>query len=392
VKLDPTKPPASSMVYSALAGNPGNTSNQYLQGNAIAVNPLGDAYVAAWTYNSGLYASPNGFQRGAPTAPNGYVFELNASGSAIINGTYLGGGANDFVSGIVVDNSSNIYFLGSTYSWDFPTTAYGNLTQYNDVAVYVKLNPQFAAISSVEFGPVSTEAFHGTLDSFGGLWFSGYTVAGFSTTPNVYQPNFGGGNDDGYLIHTNFESLCATSTVEICTLAQSGGNSELIQFAGQAANIEGAKSISLSLDGQQAYTVNAAQFDTLLPVAPGSYTATVTFRAVNANAETSQQTYTVKSSTTCPINPISPSLTICNPLNAAVVKGSVTFNIQANDPNPPKTVYLAVYGKPVATLSNNNGTYTYTMTLAAGLHTTKVHGTNLNHDSLVSTAVFQVSQ
>ncbi len=392
VKLDPTKPPASSMVYSALAGNPGNTSNQYLEGDAIAVGPSGDAYVAGWTYNGWLYTSPNAFQHGTPTAPNGYVFELNPSGSAIINGTYLGGGANDFVGGIVVDNSSNTYVFGSTYSWDFPTTAYGNLTQYNDVAVYVKLNPQFAAISSVEFGPAGTEAFHGTVDSSGGLWFSGYTVAGFPTTPNAYQPNFGGGSDDGYLVHTNYEGLCNTTTVEICTLAQSGSNSELIHFASQAANLEGAKSISLSLDGQQAYTLNAAQFDTLLPVAPGSHTATVTFRAVNATAETSQQTFTVKASATCPINPISPSLTICSPLNAAVLKGSVTFNIQANDPNPPKTVYLNVDGKAVATLSNQNGTYTYTMTLAAGWHTAKIHGTDLNHDTLASATVFQVSQ
>ena len=135
IKLDPTKPPTSSMFYSALAGNPGNTSNQCVEGDAIAVNSSGDAYVTAWTYNSGLYTSPNAFQHGAPTTPNGYVFELNASGSAIINGTYLGGGANDFLGGIVVDNSSNTYVLGSTYSWDFPTTAYGNLTQYGDVAV-----------------------------------------------------------------------------------------------------------------------------------------------------------------------------------------------------------------------------------------------------------------
>ena len=95
-------------------------------------------------------------------------------------------------------------------------------------------------------------------------------------------------------------------------------------------------------DGQQAYSVNAAQFDILLPVAPGSHTASVTFRSVNENSQTSQQTFTVKASATCPLNVISPSLTICSPLNAAVVKGSVTFNIQANDPNPPKNVYLDV--------------------------------------------------
>jgi hypothetical protein len=192
-------------------------------------------------------------------------------------------------------------------------------------------------------------------------------------------------------VHTNFEGLCAPTTVEICTLAQSGSNSELIHVAAQAANVEGAKSITLSLDGQQAYKLNAAQFDILLPIASGTHTATVTFRAVNAKTETAQQQFTVNSSSRCPLNPTAPSLTICSPLDAAVVKGTVNFTIEANDSAAPKTVNLYVDGKFVAKLSNQNGTYTYTTTLAADPHTASAHATDRNGDLLRADAVFQVS-
>ena len=105
-------------------------------------------------------------------------------------------------------------------------------------------------------------------------------------------------------------------------------------------------------------------------------------------------------SSTCPLNPIAPSLTICSPLNAAVVngtlnaavvKGTVNIVTQANDSTPPNFVYLYIDNKPVARLSNQNGTYRYTTILAAGSHSVAVRGTDSNNDLLQSSAVFKVS-
>ena len=67
IKLDPARSPTSSMVYSSLAGNPGNTRNELLSGSAIAADSSGNTYVGAWTYNLGLFTSPNAFQRSAAT-------------------------------------------------------------------------------------------------------------------------------------------------------------------------------------------------------------------------------------------------------------------------------------------------------------------------------------
>jgi Beta-propeller repeat len=121
MKLDPSKPPTSSMVYSALAGNPCKTTNQFLEGSSIGVDSLGNADVGGWTYNTDLYVSPHAFQNAPATTPNAYIFELNPAGSAITNGTYLGGGANDFIKALAVDKLGNVYVSGATYSWDFPT-------------------------------------------------------------------------------------------------------------------------------------------------------------------------------------------------------------------------------------------------------------------------------
>jgi len=213
---------------------------------------------------------------------------------------------------------------------------------------------------------------------------------GFPTTPNAYQSTFQGGTDDAFLVHTDFLGLCDPTTVMICTLAVSGSNSELIHFASQAADVEGAEFIFLALDGQTIYRVNGAQFDTLLPVAPGSHTATVTFHSVNAANEQTQQAFTVTSSGACPSSPTAPSLTICSPLNAVIVKGTVNITIQASDATPPNTLNLSIDGQFVAKLSNQNGTYTHSTTLAAGPHTMSVRGIDPNHQAMVANAVFRV--
>jgi len=141
----------------------------------------------------------------------------------------------------------------------------------------------------------------------------------------------------------------------------------------------------------QAYWVHAAQFDVSLPVAPGTHTATVTARAVNSQTQQTQQSFTVRSSSTCPLNPIAPSLIICNPLNAAKIKGTVNITIQANDSTPPKSINLSIDGTFVAKLTNQNGTYTYSTTLPAGPHTITARGTDPNRNALVTNAVFRVT-
>ncbi|HEY6167873.1 MAG TPA: SBBP repeat-containing protein [Verrucomicrobiae bacterium] len=60
------------------------------------------------------------------SSPNGsndvFVTKLNASGSGLVYSTYLGGNADEYAGGIAVDSSGNAYVTGQTLSGNFPTT------------------------------------------------------------------------------------------------------------------------------------------------------------------------------------------------------------------------------------------------------------------------------
>jgi hypothetical protein len=393
-KLDPSKNPASSLLYAALAGNPGNNGNDFLSGQSIAVDQSGNAYVGSWTYNLRLFTSKFAFQKNAPTVPSAYVFELNSSGSSIVNGTYLGGGGDDFTAQVSVDANHNTYVVGFTNSWDFPTTAYSQQRSLTNVfeGYYVKLNPHFAAVSSVEYGGTTdgAEGYAGAPDGAGGLWAAGYAGSQFPTTANAYQPSYQG-NYDGYLLHTDMAGLCPSQGVEICTISADNTSSERTHFTSQAGDVEDAVRISLSIDGMSAYAIDAAQFDTWLPVAPGNHFATVSVEDGNGGTHQDQQQFSVAASASCPLNPVAPSLTFCSPLNAAVVHGPVSIQVQANDSVPPKAVRLYVDGNLQSTLQNQNGSYTARLNLPTGIHHLTVQGTDSSSNSLATTAVVHVA-
>jgi|HubBroStandDraft_1064217.scaffolds.fasta_scaffold00006_78 hypothetical protein len=401
VKLDPSRPPLSSLVYSALAGNPGGyNSNNFISGESIAVDQSGNAYVGTWGYNIGLFTSPSAFQTEAPpTTPNAYVFELNRPGSLMLNGTYFGGGNLDFVGQVSVDGDGNTYVTGSTENWNFLTTAYGNPTPLDNVnqAFYVKLNPQFAAVSSVVFGangePENYDGFAAVPDGTGGLWVAGDAGSQFPTTANAYQPAYLG-SYDGYLLHTDFAGLCpsAEERVQVCAISADDTLSERIHFTSQDGSVEAATNIALSIDGMSAYNLNAAQFDTWLPVAPGTHLATVVVEDANGTQRQDQQQFDVAASSVCPLNPVSPSLTLCSPLNAAVIKGPLTIQVQANDAVPPTVLKLYVDGNLQTLLKNQNGSYTDTLRLTPGIHTVAVQGVDSGGDFLATTAVARIVQ
>src|SRR5207247_448527 len=132
----------STLVYSTYLGG---SSNDY--GYGIAVNAAGNAYV------TGSTGSPN-FPTAHPLQPSSgllsdaFVAQLNASGSALVYSTYLGGSGGDGGNGIAVDTAGSTYVTGSTGSSDFPTVnplqAYCYFDDYFHCsdAFVTKLNPE----------------------------------------------------------------------------------------------------------------------------------------------------------------------------------------------------------------------------------------------------------
>jgi hypothetical protein len=102
--------------------------------NAIAVDALGDAFVAGGTISNDFPTTAGGDQQAPQTAsPNGAVFvtELNPTGTSELYSSYLigsdAGGEEAF--GIALDATGDIFVTGQTFSTGFPTN--GTLTPLN---------------------------------------------------------------------------------------------------------------------------------------------------------------------------------------------------------------------------------------------------------------------
>ena len=110
--IDPTVP------YSTYLGG-----NNYSTGSGIAVDGAGDTYVTGSTSSTSFptTATTPASYGGGPL--DAFVTKVNASGSALLYSTYLGGSGSDQGNGIAVDRDGNAYITGTTSSTDFPTVA-----------------------------------------------------------------------------------------------------------------------------------------------------------------------------------------------------------------------------------------------------------------------------
>ena len=106
-----------ALVYATyLGGNGGND-----QGNRIAVDASGNAYVVGYTdstdfpgTNSSAIQKTNG-----GGFLDGFVVKLDPAGAHLVYSTYLGGSGIDEANGIAVDSLGNAYVTGETNSANF---------------------------------------------------------------------------------------------------------------------------------------------------------------------------------------------------------------------------------------------------------------------------------
>jgi hypothetical protein len=101
-------------------------SNSATTGTAIAVDSAGNTYIVGATGATDFPASAGAFQKTRTgTTGNAFVTKLNATGTAFVFSTYLGGsgatgGAFDNATGVAVDASGDVFITGLTPSTDFP--------------------------------------------------------------------------------------------------------------------------------------------------------------------------------------------------------------------------------------------------------------------------------
>jgi hypothetical protein len=105
----------SALLYSTYLGGSGDD-----QGNRIAVDGSGNAYVTGWTTSTN-FPTANPVQANYGGSEDAFVTKINAAGSVLVYSTYLGGNVGEQGNGIAVDGSGNAYVTGVTQSTNFPT-------------------------------------------------------------------------------------------------------------------------------------------------------------------------------------------------------------------------------------------------------------------------------
>lgn len=99
------------LVYSTFLG--GATDREAC--TAVTVDANGNATVTGGTKSTD-FLTRNPVQSSNAGGMDAYVTTLNASGSALLFSTYLGGTGNDLGCGVALDTSGNIYMVGFTQS------------------------------------------------------------------------------------------------------------------------------------------------------------------------------------------------------------------------------------------------------------------------------------
>jgi len=206
VKLSPD---GGSINYSTYLGGGEPMFDAYDYGNSIAVDALGNAYVAGRTMSTDFPTTPGVVQSGvAPSGLNpplhAFVTKMNPTGSSLLYSTYLGGSGTEEALGIAVDSVGNAYITGYTASADFPVTpgalqsVFGrqpNDTNSSDVFV-TKLNGDGTAfVYSTYLGGGWLDSGNSiAVDASGNAYVSGTTESfNFPTTSGAIKPNYGGG-------------------------------------------------------------------------------------------------------------------------------------------------------------------------------------------------------
>jgi gliding motility-associated-like protein len=207
-------------------------SGNFYAGGIVLADGIGDGS------GNGYQASPGAFQtsfqggdgtEGGP-APTGYeydvaIFKFNSTGTARVFATYLGGSGDEQPHSMVVDGGGNLIVTGRTSSPNFPNFPTATMTTYGTGGGFDIFLTKFTAdgsalIGSRRIGGTGADGVNYTpkyieegthelrlnygddgrseiiLDAANNIYLAGCTQsADFPTTPGVFQPNSGGGQD-----------------------------------------------------------------------------------------------------------------------------------------------------------------------------------------------------
>jgi hypothetical protein len=193
-------PAGGTPLYSTYLGGSG-----FDYGLALVSDAAGTVTVAGYT-SSTNFPVVNAVQAAnAGGGDDAFLLRMNASGSAIVYSTYLGGSNYDQAYALAVDASGAAYVGGFTYSTDFPVkkstqAAFGGGT---DDAFVAKVAPGGSPLvfSTYIGGNGYDEIYALEADGLGGFIAGGVTSSADFPVRSPYQGSYAGGSIDGFVAH-----------------------------------------------------------------------------------------------------------------------------------------------------------------------------------------------
>jgi uncharacterized protein (TIGR03437 family) len=174
-------------------------------GNAIAVDPFGDAYVAGSTTSDNFPVRVPGLYPLYNAAGDAFVTKFDSAGGAPLYSTYLGGRREDTANAIAVDANGFASVVGHTKSEDFPLSDSNVIqSQRGDAtgdAFWSRLSADGRSLLDSTYlgGGALDEGRTVALGADGGVYIGGRTLSSnLAVTSGAYQGSRSGGND-GFL-------------------------------------------------------------------------------------------------------------------------------------------------------------------------------------------------
>jgi hypothetical protein len=207
LKLDPA---GSALVYSTLLGG-----TLFDAANGLAVDGLGNAYVVGATSSTADFPTLNPIPGNGGGSSNGFVTKVNATGTALVYSTFLGGSTGDFAAAVALDSSKNAYVTGGTLSPTFPHTTGafqiqcgtdGNCNggSYDAFITVINAAGSGYVYSTFLGGSGADEGLGIAVDSAANAYVTGLTKSNTNfPLQAALQPTFGGGVQDAFVTKIN---------------------------------------------------------------------------------------------------------------------------------------------------------------------------------------------
>jgi hypothetical protein len=251
--------------------------------NAIAVDKAGNAYLAGSASSPNFPVTRGAYETKNENTPNEsyttFIAKLNASGTALVYSTYLGGSdcgggfgffGNGLITfpphGLAVDDFGNAYVTGIPCSADFPVTkgAFQTKNPSGGAAFVTKLNPTGSELVYSTFlgGSGGDEANALALDDSGNVFIAGVTAStDFPVTKGAFQTK------------NRAEAITNTTSAFVSKLNSAGTDLVYSTYLGGSGSSVGSGDMgnAIAVDGSGNAYIAGLTYSADFPVTKGAF-------------------------------------------------------------------------------------------------------------------------